>query len=78
MKWDVGQVTIRNAHVHDNDCRGLWADINAHDALIEHNLVENNRDEGIYYEISQDAGVSRVPLNFGGGPDDRQAASTSS
>jgi hypothetical protein len=34
MKWDVGQVTIRNAHVHDNDCRGLWADINAHDALI--------------------------------------------
>ena len=29
MKWDVGQVTIRNAYVHDNDCRGLWADINA-------------------------------------------------
>ena len=55
MKWDVGQVTIRNAHVHDNDCRGLWADINAHNALIEHNLVEGNRAEGIYYEISQDA-----------------------
>ncbi|MDT0353782.1 right-handed parallel beta-helix repeat-containing protein [Pseudonocardia charpentierae] len=55
MKWDVGQVTIRNAYVHDNDCRGLWADINAHSALIEHNLVENNRAEGIYYEISQDA-----------------------
>jgi len=55
MKWDVGQVTVRNAYVHDNDCRGLWADINAHDALIEHNLVENNRAEGIYYEISQDA-----------------------
>jgi parallel beta-helix repeat protein len=55
MKWDVGQVTVRNAYVHDNDCRGLWADINAHDVLIEHNLVENNRAEGIYYEISQDA-----------------------
>ena len=55
MKWDVGQVTIRNAHVHDNDCRGLWADINAHDALIEHNLVEDNWAEGIFYEISQDA-----------------------
>jgi parallel beta-helix repeat protein len=58
MKWDVGQVTVRNAHVHDNDCRGLWADINARGALIEHNLVEGNRAEGIYYEISQD-GVIR-------------------
>jgi parallel beta-helix repeat protein len=55
MKWDVGQVTIRNAHVHHNDCRGLWADMNAHDALIEHNLVEDNWAEGIFYEISRDA-----------------------
>ena len=69
MKWDVGQVTIRNAHVHDNDCRGLWADINAHGALIEHNLIEDNRDEGIFYEISQDAVIrhNRVYGNgFGG------------
>jgi parallel beta-helix repeat protein len=55
MKWDVGQVTIRNAHVHDNDCRGLWADINARNALIEHNLIEDNFAEGIFYEISRDA-----------------------
>ena len=55
MKWDVGRITIRNAHVHDNDCRGLWADINARGALIEHNLIEDNREEGIFYEISQDA-----------------------
>jgi hypothetical protein len=55
MKWDVGAVTIRNAHVHDNDCKGLWGDINAHDVLIEHNLVERNLAEGILYEISQDA-----------------------
>jgi hypothetical protein len=55
MKWDVGRVTIRNAHVHHNDCRGLWADINARGALIEYNLVEDNRAEGIFYEISQDA-----------------------
>jgi parallel beta-helix repeat protein len=55
MKWDFGQVTVRNAYVHDNDCKGLWADINAHDAVIEHNLVEDNRGEGILYEISQDA-----------------------
>jgi parallel beta-helix repeat protein len=55
MKWDVGQVTIRNVHAHHNDYRGLWADINARDALIEHNLVEDNWAEGIFYEISQDA-----------------------
>ena len=55
MKWDVGQVTIRNAYVHDNDCRGLWADMNARGALVEHNLVEDNWAEGVFYEISQDA-----------------------
>ncbi|WP_433029571.1 right-handed parallel beta-helix repeat-containing protein [Actinomycetospora sp. CA-053990] len=55
MKWDVGAVIVRNAYVHDNDCKGIWADINAHDVLIEHNLVERNRGEGILYEISQDA-----------------------
>jgi parallel beta-helix repeat protein len=66
IKWAIGRITIRNAHVHDNDCRGLWGDINAHDALIEHNLIENNRDEGIFYEISQDA-VIRNNRVFGNG-----------
>ena len=66
MKWDAGQVTIRNAYVHDNDCRGLWADMNAHDALLEHNLVEDNRTEGIVMEISQDA-VIRNNLIYGNG-----------
>jgi hypothetical protein len=66
MKWDVGRVTIRNAHVHDNDCRGLWADINAHGALIEHNLIEDNAAEGIFYEISQDA-VIRYNRVYGNG-----------
>ena len=55
MKWDFGQITIRNAYVHDNDCKGLWADINVHDALIERNLVEDNGHEGIFYEISSRA-----------------------
>jgi hypothetical protein len=65
MKWDVGAVTIRNAYVHDNDCKGLWGDINAHDVLIEHNLVEHNLAEGILYEISQDAVIryNRVHRN---------------
>lgn len=55
MKWDVGQVTVRNSYVHDNDCRGLWGDINARGALIEHNVIEDNYREGIFYEISRDA-----------------------
>lgn len=66
MKWDEGQVTIRNAHVHDNDCKGLWADINAHDALIEHNLIEDNFAEGIFYEISR-SGVIRDNEVYGNG-----------
>jgi Right handed beta helix region len=66
MKWDVGQVTIRNAHVHDNDYRGLWADINARNAVIEHNLVEDNLAEGIFYEISRDA-VIRYNRVYGNG-----------
>ena len=66
MKWDLGQVTIRNAHVHDNDCRGLWADLNAHDTLIENNLIEDNRAEGIAYEISQGA-VIRDNQVYGNG-----------
>jgi hypothetical protein len=53
MKWDQGHVIIRNAVVRDNDCKGLWSDGNGK-ALVEHSLVEGNRDEGVYIEISQD------------------------
>ena len=35
-------------------CRGRGRH-NARGALIEHDLVEDNRAEGIFYEISQDA-----------------------
>ena len=66
MKWDFGQITIRNAYVHDNDCKGLWADINVHDALIERNLIEDNGHEGIYYEISRGA-VIRNNQIYGNG-----------
>ena len=54
MKWDVGQVTIRNAHVHDNDCRGLGGHQRPRRSHRT-NLVEHNLREGIFYEISQDA-----------------------
>jgi hypothetical protein len=68
MKWVIGRVTVRNAHVHDNDCQGLWADINANGSLIEHNLVEDNGAEGIFYEISQTAVIrnNRVFRNGNG------------
>ena len=47
MKWDVGQPPIRNADVHDNDCRkGCAANVNAHDMLIESDLVEGDRGRG--------------------------------
>jgi parallel beta-helix repeat protein len=55
MKWINGRVTIRNAHVHHNVCKGLWADGNANGTLIENNLVEDNWSAGILYEISQNA-----------------------
>lgn len=55
FKWDVGTVVIRNAYIHDNECQGLWADLNAHNALIENNLIENNYGEGVLIEISRDA-----------------------
>ena len=52
LKWDVGSITIRNTIVRDNDCKGLWSDGNGK-GLIENSLVEGNREEGIYIEISQ-------------------------
>jgi hypothetical protein len=46
------RVTFRGNHVHDNDGPGLWCDIDCRDVLYEGNLVENNRDVGIFHEIS--------------------------
>ena len=68
MKWIIGRVTIRNAHVHHNACKGLWADGNANGTLIENNLVEDNFAEGIFYEISQNAVIrnNRVYRNGNG------------
>jgi len=46
------RVTFLGNHVHDNDGPGLWCDIDCRDVLYEGNLVENNRDVGIFHEIS--------------------------
>ena len=45
-------VTFRGNHVHDNDGPGLWCDIDCRNVVYEENLVENNRDIGIFHEIS--------------------------
>jgi beta-mannanase len=66
IKWAIGTITIRNTYVHDNLCRGLWGDINADHALIEHNLVVDNKDEGIFYEISQDAVIRNNQVHGNG------------
>lgn len=44
-------------YVHDNNCVGVWYDINAANNAIDHNRVDNNADGGILYEISQDASI---------------------
>jgi hypothetical protein len=48
-------VTFRGNHVHDNNGPGLWCDIDCRHVLYENNLVERNRDIGIFHEISFDA-----------------------
>jgi parallel beta-helix repeat protein len=55
VKFVAVHTTVRNTFTHDNFCKGLWWDINAANTLVEGNRVEGNWDEGIFYEISQDA-----------------------
>jgi parallel beta-helix repeat protein len=44
-------------YVHDNNCFGVWYDINAANNHIDHNRVDRNSEGGIFYEISQDAAI---------------------
>jgi parallel beta-helix repeat protein len=55
VKFVGVNTTVRNTFTHNNFCKGLWWDINAANTLIEGNRIEDNWDEGIFYEISQDA-----------------------
>ena len=58
VKWTAQNVTVRNSYVHDNACKGLWADLNANGATITHNRVADNWNEGIFIEISSGATVT--------------------
>jgi hypothetical protein len=53
--WDTDGALIRNNWVHDNLSVGLWADTNNTNFVIDGNLIENNTDEGFWYEISYNA-----------------------
>jgi hypothetical protein len=57
--WDVLGATVTNNYVHDNLSTGLWADTNDTDFLFDSNWIEHNTGEGIWYEISYNATISR-------------------
>ena len=42
FKLVADNVTIKNARVHDNACKGLWTDINSNGTVITNNRVYNN------------------------------------
>ncbi|HEY3465545.1 MAG TPA: right-handed parallel beta-helix repeat-containing protein [Amycolatopsis sp.] len=53
--WAVNGADIRGNWIHDNRGPGIWADTNNNDFLIEHNVIENNDDNAIFYETSYNA-----------------------
>lgn len=57
-KWVFATgLVIRNNMVRDNECHGLWTDLNAADVVYRGNWVEDNAGSGIVHEISYDAVV---------------------
>jgi hypothetical protein len=60
--WDVKGARVTNNYVHHNLSVGLWADTNDIDFLFDSNWVEQNSGEGIWYEISYNATMSRNVL----------------
>jgi hypothetical protein len=57
--WDVEGASVTNNYVHGNLSTGLWADTNDIDFLFDSNWIEGNEGEGIWYEISYNATISR-------------------
>jgi parallel beta-helix repeat protein len=66
VKWTADYTTVRNSSIHDNACKGLWADLNAANARIVDNDVYDNWDEGIFIEISSGAVVMRNTVSRNG------------
>lgn len=53
--WDVGGATIIGNWVHHNRGVGLWPDTNDIGFRIEGNYINDNDNEGLFYEISYNA-----------------------
>ncbi|MDQ1511755.1 MAG: hypothetical protein QOG50_3599, partial [Actinomycetota bacterium] len=66
VKWTADNTTIQNSTIHDNACKGLWADLNADNTKILDNVVYRNWDEGIFIEISSGAIVTGNTVNRNG------------
>jgi len=58
VKWVTNNMTIKNSSIHNNACKGLWADLGARNNTITNNHVYNNWDEGIFIEISSYATIT--------------------
>jgi parallel beta-helix repeat protein len=50
-------LTVKDNYVHNNNGPGLWTDIDNIDTLYEGNRVINNRNAGIFHEISYRATI---------------------
>lgn len=43
---------IQNNYAHDNNCSGLWLDVNVRNAIVRNNVVDDNLLNGIAVELS--------------------------
>jgi Right handed beta helix region len=73
-QWEAGgvkvtraeNVILRQNRVFENSGPGLWCDIDCRDVLYELNIVERNRDAGIFHEISYTATIRNNVLAHNG------------
>jgi parallel beta-helix repeat protein len=75
VKWTADNTTVKNSTVHDNACKGLWADLNGDNATIVDNRVYGNWDEGIFIEISSGAVVTGNTVSGNGLKNDNGSGS---
>jgi len=73
-KWEAGGVKLatsdgvvmRGNDVSDNVGPGLWCDIGCRNVLYENNVVERNKDAGIFHEISFNAVIRNNTVDNNG------------
>lgn len=75
LKLSAARVQVERNCVHHNRGSGLWGDEGAYDAQFTRNVVFENAQQGIFYEISQRATITnnlvghngeRFPWLYGG------------